>query len=119
MDPKSAEAAVANLASKGYVHPEKNVYNGNSPYMTYNEKGSDVYSSFSRRDMYGNMNSYEVDVKEEKKRENEKPVPKCPVCGEMARYECECNYHDVMCSNRHIWYVLNNGVVITENPHAR
>lgn len=40
----------------------------------------------------------------------------CPICSEFPLFDCECEYKDFICKNRHHWYIKDNKV-IAEDPH--
>lgn len=97
----------------GYVHPERPHLPGANPYKTINVE-SDKAQYESNKKPALPYKHFSTSAEPESIQKNDV----CPACGQTALYRCECKkYSDMMCQNRHVWYVTREGKVIFGDPH--
>ena len=113
------ERAKKALETSGYIHPDNtNSNNQNKKYKTLNTeiKDKDYESSYSsnKYSTLENLNTGHIPKNTQNKI---LPFPTCPLCDNIALYECKCEHKDKQCVNSHSWYINKLGQVITEDPH--
>ena len=97
----------------GYNMPTTYGYKGNdksrgSGYKSFNADAKKV-NEFSINSTYMNQSQVQsvYDFQEY-----------CPVCNEVAKFNCPCGYSDKTCANGHVWYTeRESGKIKLNNPH--
>jgi hypothetical protein len=115
------------LKVSGYVHPDTDNTNTTPTYMSYREgdtyvsQSYDVYANFNSEDNKqeneNNSNMNKLSLNQQQKNTNKLVLTVCPVCDSKAFYSCDCEYADLMCKNRHVWFTTKQGNVIVRDPH--
>lgn len=107
------------LINMGYQHPEKPC-NIVDEYKKYTGNNDSVYKTSKNHGGYKTEgNAYNEDTDKNDKTTNFKiNKNKCPVCNEQAMFKCSCDeFGDMLCKNKHYWWVDNNNVFHIEDPH--
>lgn len=105
------------LKESGYVHPETDNTNTDPTYMSYKE--GDFYVSNNTYSTYANFNT---DVEKTDSKGNKVSAKQtltiCPICDTKAYYSCDCEYKDLMCKNKHVWFLTETGKLVIGDPHS-
>jgi len=97
----------------GYEHPDSNSISDSARggvYKTFSEKKpkGDKKEKFGKTvagSLYTSYNDKEVEDNN------------CPVCNDLAVYNCPCVHSDKRCAQGHVWYTGRDGKVKKGNPH--
>lgn len=107
------------LKESGYVHPETDNCNTDPTYMSYNnDNKGDTYVSGNSSNPYANF-SADIEKTDSKGNKITKQILSiCPICDTKAYYSCECEYKDLMCKNKHVWFITDTGKLVIGDPHS-
>jgi len=107
------EKARRQLQIRGYVHPENAVSSKDKRYKTFDSETKEKkdYGSSISNSRYATF----TDKGWEKPRK--KLVMYCPECGQVALYDCNCEYKDKQCGNGHVWHINRRGQIARGDPH--
>ena len=107
------ENARRQLQITGYVHPENAVSSKDKRYKTFDTETKE------KKD-YGTAktnNGYATFTDKDSEKTQRKIGMTCPECGQVALYECNCEYKDKQCGNGHVWHINQNGQISRGDPH--
>jgi hypothetical protein len=133
--PTRINDAVKQNEYKSYNGKSKDLYinsNTNTGYATftpekvcecyhYDENGNVIHSNTCTNTIkipkeYNFISDMSETTKKSEKQVYNQKVDKCPICDEIPLYDCDCDYRDMICKNKHCWYI-KKGMIMIGDPH--